>query len=1083
MAEKSERAQREEEILKFWKENKIFEKTLDQSKGEKEFVFYDGPPFATGLPHYGSLLSSIIKDVIPRYKTMRGFHVRRRWGWDCHGLPIENMVEKELGIKDKKGIEEMGVAKFNKACRDSVLRFADEWKRFIDRVGRFVDYDNSYKTMDNTYIESVWWALKEIHSKGLLYEGRKVLLYCPHCETPLAKAEIAMDQSYKDITEESVYVKFKVVGEENTYLLAWTTTPWTLPGNVALAVGTDIDYVKVKLGNETFIIAESKISTLGAGEVVEKFKGRKLEGLEYESLYNNKPSRIAIADFVTTEEGTGIVHIAPMYGEDDYALGLKLDLPMVPLLDAAGHFNNKVPEFIQGQYFKKAEKFVKDDLESRKLLFRREMHTHSYPHCHRCGTTLLYNALSSWFINIQNNKSRMLALNEKINWIPEHLKHGRFLNNLENAPDWTISRNRYWASPLPIWKDAGGKVYVIGSLTELKKFTKKSGNKYFVMRHAEASNNAKHILDLTGDPENHLTENGKEEARRTALNLKGKKIDLIVSSPFLRTQETARILQKELNLSDSAIITDERLHEIGPEEDGPSVRQRMGACLFEIEKQYADKNILILSHGFPIWSLSQVAACAHDDWQKKVVQLGTAEFMPLSFVPYPHNENFELDLHRPYIDEIELVSEESKPLKRIPEVIDGWVESGSMPFAEHHYPFENKEIFEKNFPGDFVAEYIAQTRTWFYYMHAMATNLFDNVSFKNVVTTGNVLAKDGSKMSKSKGNYTNPMDNFDLYSADALRYYLMSSVVMQAEDLEFSDDEYRQAQNQVVNILWNTFKFYELYKGENTVADYTGSENVLDKWIIARLNELTEEVTRGFESYDTVKATRPIKDFVSDLSTWYIRRSRDRFKSENLADKASAMSTTRHVLIALSKLIAPVMPFIAEDIYQKLRKEGKSESVHLCEWPTVEKSIFDIFKKSDKKILEDMTEVRRLVSLALEARAKANIKVRQPLRNLKIKNQNVKLGQEYLKIIKDEINVKEVVADKNITEEVELDTTLTPELLEEGNIRDVIRSIQEWRKVKGLQPGQKVKYEVMESREFYLKHKEVIEKATQVELV
>src|SRR3989344_5925385 len=458
--EKSDSAKREEKILAFWKENHIFEKSQLKPAPKGEFVFYDGPPFATGLPHYGSLLSSIIKDVIPRYKTMQGFHVRRRWGWDCHGLPIENMIEKELGLKSKKEILALGIDNFNKACRSAVLRYAHEWKQYIDRVGRWVEFDNAYMTMDNTFIESVWWFLKENYKKGLLYEGRKVLLYCPHCETPLAKAEIAQDNSYKDVTEESVYVKFKIVGFPDAYFLAWTTTPWTLPGNVALAVGENIDYVEANVGKEILVLAKERLSIITEPyEIVAEHKGKEMVGMEYEPLYEiaavkntgKKAWYVTSAGFVNTEEGTGVVHTAVIYGEDDYELGLKLDLPMVPLLDSAGHFNNQSPKFIQGEYFKKAEKAIKEDLEKKNLLFKREAHTHSYPHCHRCGTALLYNALSSWFIDIQKKKERMIDLNKKINWTPEHLKYGRFLNNVESAPDWTISRNRYWASPLPIW--------------------------------------------------------------------------------------------------------------------------------------------------------------------------------------------------------------------------------------------------------------------------------------------------------------------------------------------------------------------------------------------------------------------------------------------------------------------------------------------------------------------------------------------------------------------------------------------------------------------------------------------------------
>lgn len=1053
MADKSERALKEEKILKFWKENKIFEKSLE--KGGKEFVFYDGPPFATGLPHAGSLLSSIIKDVIPRYKTMRGFYVRRRWGWDCHGLPIENMIEKELGLKDKTEIEgKIGIKKFNETCRSAVLRYAHEWKRYIERVGRWVEYDNAYKTMDNTFIESVWHALAEINKKGLLYEGKKVLLYCPHCETPIAKAEIAMDNSYKDVTEEAVTVGLKIKDSrfKNTYLLAWTTTPWTLPGNVALAVGEKIKYKIEEKDGKNFIRADEN------GNLT----GKDLAGLEYEPLYkiteDDKAYRVYEADFVSTEEGTGIVHTAVLYGEDDYNLGLKIGLPQVPMLDENGHFNDKAPEFVRGKYFKQSEKLIKEDLEKRGLMFAREMHTHSYPHCHRCGTALIYNALTSWFINIQKVKDKMISLNDKINWVPEHLKHGRFLNIALNAPDWTISRNRYWAAPLPIWKDPDGEVRIIGSLEEFKKYGKKSGNKYFAMRHGEAESNAKGVLDLTGDPDNHLTDNGRKQVE--SLKLKG--FDLIFSSPFLRVRETAEIITTDF-------IIDERLREMSSDEEGVQARRRVGEFIFELENKYKDKKILIISHGEPLWWLNKVIKGESGEFNDTEM-LQTGELREFEFAEYPHNDNFELDLHRPYIDETELVSEEGKPLTRIPEVIDGWVESASMPFAEYHYPFENKKEFEKRFPGDFVAEYIAQTRTWFYYMHAVATILFSDVAFKNVVTTGNVLAADGSKMSKSKGNYTDPLILLDTIGADAFRYYLMSSVVMQAEDMLFKDEEIKEVQTRLINILENSFKFFELYKDKlEARSAKLESNHTLDQWIVARLNMLANEMTGAMDSYDMVKATRPIRDFVTDLSTWYIRRSRERFKNGD----QEALATARFIFLELSKLIAPVMPFIAEEIYQKVKEGNDPESVHLCEW--VKRG------KQDKNIITKMEETRRIVSLALEARQKANIKVRQPLQKLEVRNS--KLGNEYLEIIKDELNVKEVSVNPDLAEEVLLNINLTPELEEEGRLRDAIRAVQDWRKEQHLKPGEKVQFSIpVSEREFYLAHRSEIEKASNVEL-
>ncbi|OHB05688.1 MAG: hypothetical protein A3A26_02290 [Candidatus Zambryskibacteria bacterium RIFCSPLOWO2_01_FULL_47_14] len=994
---------------------------------------------------------------------MRGYNVRRRWGWDCHGLPIENMIEKELGIKDKTEIEgKFGIKTFNEACRSSVLRYAHEWKKYVDRVGRWVEYDNAYKTMDNTFIESVWWALKEADKKGLLYEGKKVLLYCPHCETPIAKAEIAMDNSYKDVAEESVTVEFRVKGEKNRSLLAWTTTPWTLPGNVALAVHPDVDYVEIEKKDMgvgelvRFVLAKARLEAVFGKDdykIVREIKGGELTGLEYEPLYritdDPKAYRVYTAGFVTVEDGTGIVHTAVLYGEDDYQLGLKEGLPQVPLLDEKGHFNSAAPEIIRGQYFKKSEKTIKEDLEKRDLMFKREMHTHSYPHCHRCGTALIYNALISWFINIQKVKDKMIKLNEKVNWVPDHLKHGRFLNIVENAPDWTISRNRYWASPLPIWKDDEGKVHIVGSLEELKKLTKKSGNKYFLMRHGEADHNVRNVLDLEGDPNVHLTERGKKQVTVS----KPENSDLVFCSPFPRSKETAELIQENF-------IIDERLREMHPGEDISSMRKRTMDFMFEIENKYQNKKIVIVSHQGPLNALIDF-------------RLDLAQVNDFDFIPYPHNDNFELDLHRPYIDEIELVTEDGRPLKRIPEVIDGWVEAASMPFAEYHYPFEHKKDFESHFPGDFVAEYIAQTRTWFYYMHAVAVILFGDIAFKNVVTTGNVLAADGSKMSKSKGNYTDPLVLLDTIGADAFRYYLMSSVVMQAEDMLFKDEEVKEVETRLVNILANSFNFYELY-AVGTEAS-SKSKNVLDRWIILRLNQLITDVTEALDKYDTVRATRPLKDFVGDLSTWYIRRSRERLRN---GDK-EAVGTLRGVFLEFSKLIAPIMPFIAEEIYQKVKNDKDPESVHLAEWP-IPTSPCPLLGK-EREVLADMVETRRIVSLALEARQKANIKVRQSLSKLEIRTDA--LDPEYLEIIKDELNVKIVEINNALESDVSLDTALTPELIEEGKVRDAIRVVQDWRKEKGLKPGEKAEYNVSENdRKLFMRHKVEIERATNTEL-
>ncbi|MEK7144726.1 MAG: class I tRNA ligase family protein [Patescibacteria group bacterium] len=1098
MPEKSEAAKREEAILAFWERERIFEKSLEKESPKGEFVFYDGPPFATGLPHSGSLLSSVSKDLIPRYKTMRGYRVRRRWGWDTHGLPIESAVEKKLGLKNKKEILALGIETFNETARSLVLEYVHDWKRYIERIGRWVDFDNSYKTMDNTFIESVWWGLKEIYKKGRLYEGRKVLMYCPHCETPLAKAEIAMDNTYKDITEEAVTVEFRIKGQPNTSLLAWTTTPWTLPGNVALAVGPDIEYVTIEKKDEgtgplvRFILAKDRLQAMfGTDEfkIVKEQNGSELIGLEYEPLYEiekvkeyaGKKWQVLPADFVTTEEGTGIVHTAVIYGEDDYNLGLKENLPMVPLLNPNATYNDDAPEFLRGQYIKKAEPLIKEDLEKRGLLFAKALNTHSYPHCYRCGTALIYNAVSSWFIDIQSVKKRMLAENQKIAWVPGHLKDGRFGHIIESAPDWTISRNRFWASPLPIWKDKKGNVTVIGSLDELKARTKKSGNKYFVMRHGESEKNISGLIRCSlKDDDIHLTEKGREEVKHAAASLK-ESFDLVVVSPFIRTKETAEIVRETLGLPLNVVITDERLVEYkhgiwdgkmlvdfqkhcptsglldkGPE-GGESVLdmvRRAGDLLYEIERTHSGKNILFVSHGWPLAPIIAVARGADKTEIAQILDNGMPEIASvceLPFVPLPHNRNYELDYHLPYIDHIQLENENGEPLTRIPEVVDCWVESGSMPFAEYHYPFEHQKEFKKRSPGDFVSEYIGQTRAWFYYLHAMGVELFNQLTFRHVITTGNVLAADGAKFSKSKGNYTDPYELFERYGADAFRYYLMSSVVMQAEDLTFRDEEVKEAHARVVNMLRNILAFYMLYKDEMGPAS-DESSNILDRWILAQLNGLIVVTTEAFDNYDVPHATRPMREFIDDFSTWYIRRSRDRMKGGNAEDKKAALATLRYVLKEFSKVIAPVMPFIAEEIFQSVRETSDPESVHLVGWPEIKKR-WRFFGDPDKKMIREMQEVRSLASEALQLRQKAGIKVRQPLASLTIPGT---LTDELAQILADELNVKKIIVGKEFV----LNTTLTPELIKEGDEREMTSAVAQARKAEGLSPKDIVRTEI-----------------------
>ncbi|HVX90218.1 MAG TPA: class I tRNA ligase family protein [Candidatus Paceibacterota bacterium] len=1092
-AGKSDAALREEKILAFWQQQEIFEKSLKKAAPKGDFVFYDGPPFATGLPHSGSLLSSVSKDLIPRYKTMRGYRVRRRWGWDTHGLPIENLVEKKLGLKNKKEILAVGIKTFNETARSMVLEYVHEWKRYVERVGRFVDFDHSYKTLDASFMESVWWGIKRIHDKGHLYEGRKVLLYCPHCETPLAKAEIAMDNTYKDVTEESATVKFELVDHPGTYFLAWTTTPWTLPGNVALAVGADIEYAKVKANGETYILAKDLVEKNFSDtpyEVVGTMKGGEFAGGKYRPLYelpkvkaqaNEKTWSVLTADFVTTEDGTGIVHTAVIYGEDDYQLGLREKLPMVPILNPNATYNDDAPEFIRGQYIRKAEALIKHDLASRGLLFKKEAYTHSYPHCYRCGTALIYNAVSSWFINIQAVKDKMISENEKINWTPAHLKEGRFRHNLETAPDWTISRNRFWATPLPIWKDPAGNVTVIGSLEELKKYTKKSGNNYFVMRHGEAENNAQNILDCTNEKHWPLTDAGRTQAEKAAADLARAGITKIYASPLERTRETARIVAQRLGIPEEAIVFDDRIREFnfgemngGPLErftayrrehayDQPfpsgesdqQVKRRVGDFIYELERELAHENVLVVTHGAVVEAMRALITGADQKHSKELLPQHGGEYVvagsvgEFNFVPLPHNDDYELDFHLPYIDDVQLVNEKGEPMTRIPEVVDCWVESGSMPFAEYHYPVENKAVFESRSPGDFVSEYIGQTRAWFYYMHAMSVELFGTLAFRNVITTGNVLAGDGAKLSKSKGNYTDPYALFDAYGADAFRYYLMGSVVMQAEDLTFRDEEVKEIHNRVVNLLRNVLSFYELFKADATGAPAGESPHVLDRWILARLAEVVNATTLAFDDYDVPRGVRPMREFIDDLSTWYVRRSRDRVRGADSADKQHALATLRTVLFTFAKVVAPVMPFIADEIHLATRTENDPESVHLEDWPTMKKSLVSrLFGDYSAALTKGMRETRALASEALMLRQKANIKVRQPLARLTVP---AHLPPELSAILADELNVKEVVQGS----ELALDTVLTPELIKEGDERAIARAVAEARKTLGLSPKDK----------------------------
>ena len=1068
----SDLPKREEEILEFWNKEKIFEKSLDKKSPRGEYVFYDGPHFASGSPHYGHILASTIKDAIPRYRTMRGWRVQRRWGWDCHGLPVENLVEKELGFRQKRDIEEYGLASFNEAARAHIMKDEMEWRGAIPRVGRFADMENSYKTMDTSYTESVWWAFKYLHGRGLIYEGFKAMHYCPRCGTTLSNFEVA--QGYKDIEDLAVTVKFQLADDPSTSLLIWTTTAWTLPGNAAVAVNPSAIYVKVKTGNEFIIVARELAPEKS---VVAEYKGKELIGKKYlppfdyfagEFSKNNKIWRVYGADFVSLGEGTGIVHIAPAFGADDLALGQREKVPLIRHITEEGKFVLAVKDLAGLPVKPKGSPRETDEkvaalLEQKGLLFKKEKTTHSYPHCWRCDTPLLNSAASSWFVKVSALKNKLLKENAKIAWVPENVGKGRFHKGIESAPDWAISRSRYWGAPLPVWRHSKTKeIKIIGSIEELLSMVRRSGNRYFVMRHGEAVNNANNVPDPRGDPENHLTETGKAESVRAASELKHENVDLIIVSPFLRTRETAAVVQKELGLPDSAVMIDKRLHELN-ESDILAVRRRMGEFLFEAERRYTNKNILIISHGLPIWILQKVAArklSGSFDFDEEVM-LKTAELQEIPFVPFPHNQNYELDLHRPYIDEVPMGNGIHGQWQRVPEVFDCWFESGSMPFASNHYPFEKKNFDPerflrfgaKGYPADFIAEGLDQTRGWFYSLIVLGVALFGRSPYKKVIVNGLVLASDGQKMSKRLKNYPDPMEVVAKYGADALRYYLLSSGVVRAEDLRFNERGVDEVSKKLLMRIDNVRSFYKLYASEKLPSENVlGSASpqpehflqevsplhILDKWILSRLGELVRDATEGFEKYELDAAVRPLGKFIDDLSAWYVRRSRERFKNGD----ARAVSTLRFVLYTAAHVMAPVMPFFAEDLYRSVKSKNDPESVHLSDWPEP--------LQIDENILREMEQIHKAASEGLQLRERAGIKVRQPL--AKFTAPVLPENPQLRAILADELNVKEVA---RVDGEAVLDTFITPQLREEGVVRELVRRVQEWRKEKGYKIADK----------------------------
>jgi isoleucyl-tRNA synthetase len=1134
----------EKEILKKWKEENTFKESIKTRDHENEYVFYDGPPFATGLPHYGHILAGTIKDVVPRFWTMKGHRIERNFGWDCHGLPVENIVESELGLNGKNEIlEQVGVEDFNEKCRGSVLKYTSEWEKTVDRMGRWVDFNDDYKTMNCDFMESIWWVFQELWKKDLIYKGMKPMHVCPRCVTPLSNFEVT--QGYKDVTDTSATVKFKLNGEENTYLLAWTTTPWTVPGNVLLAIGKDIEYSKVKFEDNFYILATNKIEDTFKDkeyEIVSTVDTNDLIGKTYTPPFDSLSElenafRIVHADFVTTEDGVGIVHCAGPYGEDDMMLCIDEGVELKHHVNMDGTFCENVKEWA-GKDCKKMDQNIVKNLEERNLLFAAQKYKHSYPHCWRCDAPLLNYATDSWFVRVTKIKEDLIKNNQKVNWVPGHIKEGRFGKWLEGAKDWAISRARFWGTPLPVWQSEDGDFICVGSREELEKLSgqrindlhkhvvdkivlEKDGKKYtrveevldcwfesgsmpyaqrnypfseipelknnfYLMRHGESLTNTKEITScLLETSENYpLTEKGIETVTNTAKELKDKNIDFIYSSDFYRTKQTSKILSDELGLE---VNFDERLREInfGSKFDGNpysklqewpndnrlhmpaakdgetymTVKTRMLSIIRELNEKYEGKNIVLVSHGEPIRQT-----------EGAFLGLGKKELLESA-----HADKGVANLIK-----------ENKNLKK----------------------------FDDVFPAEFIAEGQDQTRGWFYTLMVLSTALFNKPAFKNVVVNGIVLAEDGKKMSKRLKNYPDPMKVFEEYGADALRFYLLQSPVVRADDLRFSERGVKEIVKLIILPLWNTYSFFVTYanidnweKNYNDISDLK-LENPLDKWIVSKLVEVTSDVSSTMEKYDLQKSTE-IETFIDDLTNWYIRRSRRRFwKSENDGDKNQAYQTLHFVLSNISKLIAPFMPFISEEIFSNLEKE--EGSVHLSSWPEFDN------KYLDKELNDEVEMTRRIVKLGHSIRARKNIKVRQPLKGIEvgIENKEVKLDIE---VIKSELNIKDVKiindtkelaekiifpnakligpkfgknvqeiiikakkgeyellengqikvsefvleeneyevrfnskegkdvdSDKEIL--VSLDTELTEELINEGNVRDLIRYIQDLRK-------------------------------------
>ncbi len=1086
----------EERILAFWEDNDVFQKSMEQRKGSTPFVFFEGPPTANGNPGIHHVIARVFKDIISRYKTMRGHFVLRKGGWDTHGLPVEIQVEKELGFKSKKDIEAYGVAAYNAKCRQSVWKFKGEWERFTRRIAYWLDLQHPYITYENPYIESLWNIIGRIWDKKLLYQAHRVVPFCTRCGTPLSSHEVA--QGYKTVTDNSVYLKFRVKRfppalrsyklPANTFILAWTTTPWTLPGNGALAVGKDIDYVVAKPngGDEHYIIAADLANkVLGAPLAIERqFSGSELIGTSYEPLFDvkalKKPKSYKVyeADFISTTDGTGVVHTAVMYGEDDYQLGTKLGLVKQHTVDEQGKFFG-VSEELDGKYVKSAEteKHILDYLATRNSLLATAPIEHEYPFCWRCDTPLLYYAKDSWFIRMSAVNAQLLANNDTINWIPEHLKNGRFGQWLREGKDWAFSRERYWGTPLPIWRTKDGKQTIVAhSMEDLDTYRGDKPARFWVMRHGEALKNVDHIIDA-GELESPLTEVGRVQVATAARELKKQlsskrvKLSVIISSPIQRAHETATIAARELGMK--SVTTDDRLREIklGPTlagchdstyhklyptyeskftqrpPDGESLtdlKTRMWLMLSDLNTKYAGKDILLVSHEYPIWMMTDAAQAWNREQSiaEKTKRgddfIGFASIEPLVIRNLPRNPAGELDLHRPFIDDIVLKHPNSSAkLYRVPEIADVWFDSGAMPYAQWHWPFENEQVFRQQFPADFISEAIDQTRGWFYTLLAVSTLLGDGAPYKNVLSLGHIMDEKGQKMSKSKGNIVHPDDVFNAVGIDATRWYFYT-VNAPGDTKNFSMKEVRERLTGFMMTLNNCLRFYELYR-LGAASHELRVTSLLDKWILSRLREVTALATTRLDSYDITVAARELERFVvDDFSQWWLRRSRKR---------NDALPLLRHILHSLALLLAPFIPYTAEELWQKLKSEGDPLSVHLTDWLPADETA-----AVDTQLHQQMARIREYISAGLAARKEQHIKVRQPLQSMTVPGKQLHADLEEL--IRDELNVKEVKYESGA--EIALDVRIGTKLRAEGFAREVMRVVQDMRKETGCQVADRV---------------------------